>query len=146
MFNGQPKGLYALALANTGERFGYYTMLAIFTLFMQAKFGWSEAVAGQVYAIFLALVYFMPLAGGILADKIGYGRCVLIGITVMFLGYGCLVIPTGADLMAQIIMYGGLALVSVGTGLFKGNLLVLVGNLYDNPQYADKRDSAFSLV
>ena len=145
MFNGQPKGLYALALANTGERFGYYTMLAIFTLFMQAKFGWSEAVAGQVYAIFLALVYFMPLAGGILADKIGYGRCVLIGITVMFLGYGCLVIPTGADLMAQIIMYGGLALVSVGTGLFKGNLQVLVGNLYDNPKYADKRDSAFSL-
>ena len=46
MFEGQPKGLYALALANTGERFGYYTMLAIFTLFMQAKFGWDEATAG----------------------------------------------------------------------------------------------------
>ena len=48
MFEGQPKGLYALALANTGERFGYYTMLAIFALFMQAKFGWDEAQAGQV--------------------------------------------------------------------------------------------------
>ena len=54
MFENQPKGLYALALANTGERFGYYTMLAIFTLFMQAKFGWTESQAGQVYAIFLA--------------------------------------------------------------------------------------------
>ena len=50
MFENQPKGLYALALANTGERFGYYTMLAIFALFMQAKFGWDEAAAGQVYA------------------------------------------------------------------------------------------------
>ena len=54
MFKGQPKGLFALALANTGERFGYYTMLAILTLLMQARFGWSEAAAGQVYAIFLA--------------------------------------------------------------------------------------------
>ena len=56
MFEGQPNGLYALALANTGERFGYYTMLAIFALFMQAKFGWTESQAGQVYAIFLAVV------------------------------------------------------------------------------------------
>ena len=67
MFENQPKGLYALALANTGERFGYYTMLAIFALFMQAKFGWSEAQAGQIYAIFLAVVYFAPLFGGMLA-------------------------------------------------------------------------------
>lgn len=79
MFEGQPKGLYALALANTGERFGYYTMLAIFTLFMQAKFGWSESQAGDVYAYFLAVVYFSPLVGGMLADKIGYGKCVVIG-------------------------------------------------------------------
>ena len=53
MFKNQPKGLFALALANTGERFGYYTMLAIFTLFMQAKFGWDEEAAARVYAIFL---------------------------------------------------------------------------------------------
>ena len=65
MFENQPKGLYALALANTGERFGYYTMLAIFALFMQAKFGWTESEAVQVYAIFLAVVYFAPLLGGI---------------------------------------------------------------------------------
>jgi hypothetical protein len=51
MFKGQPKGLFALALANTGERFGYYTMLAIFMLFLQAKFGWNGATASQVYAI-----------------------------------------------------------------------------------------------
>ena len=86
MFEGQPKGLYVLSLANTGERFGYYTMLAIFTLFMQAKFGWSEGYAGNVYAIFLAVVYFSPLFGGVLADKIGYGKCITIGFATMFLG------------------------------------------------------------
>ncbi|MGM9785755.1 MAG: peptide MFS transporter [Candidatus Cryptobacteroides sp.] len=145
MFKGQPKGLFALALANTGERFGYYTMLAILTLLMQARFGWSEAAAGQVYAIFIAGVYFMPLLGGILADKIGYGKCVVIGITVMFLGYLSLALPAGNGLTAKLVMFAGLALVAIGTGLFKGNLQVLVGNLYDDPKYSAKRDSAFSL-
>lgn len=145
MFEGQPKGLYALALANTGERFGYYTMLAIFLLFIQAKFGFSAAVATQIYSIFLAAVYFMPLFGGILADKIGFGKCVTIGIGVMFVGYLCLAIPTGADAVGKVLMFGALALIAVGTGLFKGNLQVMVGNLYDNPKYAAKRDAAFSL-
>ena len=145
MFEGQPKGLYALALANTGERFGYYTMLAIFTLFMQAKFGWTEAHAGQVYAIFLAVVYFAPLFGGMIADKIGYGKCVTIGLVTMFVGYMGLAIPTEADTTGEYAMYAGLACVSLGTGLFKGNLQVLVGNLYDDPKYADRRIDAFSL-
>jgi POT family proton-dependent oligopeptide transporter len=145
MFEGQPKGLYALALANTGERFGYYTMLAIFALFMQAKFGWTESQAGQVYAIFLAVVYFAPLFGGMLADKFGYGKCVTIGLITMFLGYFGLAIPVGADAGGQAAMFAGLACVSLGTGLFKGNLQVLVGNLYDDPKYSSRRDSAFSL-
>ena len=145
MFKGQPKGLFALALANTGERFGYYTMLAIFVLFIQAKFGYSAAAAGQVYSTFLAAVYFMPLIGGILADKIGYGKCVTAGIGIMFLGYACLAIPTGPDAAGKTLMFGALALIAIGTGLFKGNLQVMVGNLYDDPKYAAKRDSAFSL-
>ena len=145
MFKNQPKGLYALALANTGERFGYYTMLAIFLLFIQAKFGFSAAVATQIYSIFLAAVYFMPLFGGILADRIGYGKCVTLGIVVMFAGYLCLSIPTGADAIGKTLMFGALALIAVGTGLFKGNLQVMVGNLYDDPKDASKRDAAFSL-
>ena len=145
MFKNQPKGLFALALANTGERFGYYTMLAIFTLFMQAKFGWDEAVAGQVNAIFLAVVYFAPLFGGMLADKIGYGRCVVAGFAVMFLGYLGLAIPTEPDTAGKVAMFAGLAAVSLGTGLFKGNLQVLIGNLYDDPKYSSRRDAAFSL-
>lgn len=145
MFKGQPKGLFALALANTGERFGYYTMLAILALLMQAKFGWDEATSGNVYAIFLAGVYFMPFFGGMLADKIGYGKCVTIGISVMFLGYLSLVFPISDLNVAKYIMFAGLALIAIGTGLFKGNLQVLVGNLYDDPKYASKRDAAFSL-
>ena len=148
MFKGQPKGLFALALANTGERFGYYTMLAIFLLFLQAKFGFSAAAAGQFYAIFLAAVYFMPVVGGWLADKIGFGKCVITGVCVMFTGYLCLAIPTDAFAakgFALTLMIGALLLIAVGTGLFKGNLQVLVGNLYDDPQYSAKRDSAFSL-
>ena len=145
MFKDQPKGLFALALANTGERFGYYTMLAIFLLFIQAKFGFSAAVSTQIYSIFLAAVYFMPLFGGMLADKIGYGKCVTTGIAVMFIGYLCLAIPTGPDLSGKILMFAALALIATGTGLFKGNLQVMVGNLYDDPKYASKRDSAFSL-
>jgi len=145
MFKGQPKGLFALALANTGERFGYYTMLAIFMLFLQAKFGFQGAAASQIYSIFLALVYFMPVVGGVLADRIGYGKCVVTGIVIMFAGYCFLAVPTAANTLGLILMFGALLLISVGTGLFKGNLQVLVGNLFDEPKYAAKRDSAFSL-
>ena len=145
MFEGQPKGLYALALANTGERFGYYTMLAVFVLFLQANFGFSAATAGTIYSTFLGLVYFMPLFGGMAADKLGYGKMVTIGITIMFLGYLLLALPLGANTVAIAAMGGALLLISVGTGLFKGNLQVMVGNLYDEAKYSDKRDSGFSV-
>ena len=145
MFEGQPKGLYALALANTGERFGYYTMLSIFVLFLMDKFGMSPSTAGNIYAAFLALVYFLPFIGGILADKFGYGRMVTIGIVGMFVGYVLLALPMGTSTVGLVAMGAALLVISTGTGLFKGNLQVMVGNLYDNPAYASKRDSAFSI-
>lgn len=145
MFKGQPKGLYALSLANTGERFGYYTMLAIFTLFLQAKFGYTETVTTQIYGIFLAAVYFMPFFGGILADRFGFGRMVTLGIFIMFGGYALLAVPSGTGIAARVMMFGALTLIACGTGLFKGNLQVMVGNLYDDPAYAAKRDNAFSI-
>ena len=145
MFKGHPKGLFALALANTGERFGYYTMVAVFALFLRANFGLDAGLAGTIYSTFLGFVYFMPLIGGILADKFGYGRMVTIGISIMFAGYLLLSVPLGGDSLAMIAMLGALVFISVGTGLFKGNLQVMVGNLYDDPKYASKRDSAFSL-
>ncbi len=145
MFDNQPKGLFALALANTGERFGYYTMLAVFALFLRANFGLEPGAAGAIYSSFLALVYFLPLVGGILADKIGYGRCVTIGIMIMFVGYLLLAVPLGGGGVAMSAMLAALVLISFGTGLFKGNLQVMVGNLYDDPKYADRRDAAFSI-
>ena len=145
MFEGQPKGLYALALANTGERFGYYTMLAIFVLFLKANFGLSPGMAGTIYSTFLALVYFLPFIGGILADKFGYGKMVTIGIIAMFAGYVLLALPLGSGTLALACMFSALLVISTGTGLFKGNLQVMVGNLYDSPEYASKRDSAFSI-
>ena len=145
MFKGHPKGLYALALANTGERFGYYTMLAVFALFLRENFGLDSGTAGAIYSTFLGLVYFMPLIGGMMADKFGFGRMVTTGIMVMFGGYLLLSAPLGGESVAMIAMMAALVLISVGTGLFKGNLQVMVGNLYDDPKYADKRDSGFSL-
>ena len=145
MFEGQPKGLFALALANTGERFGYYTMIAVFALFLRANFGLTPGMAGTIYSSFLMFVYFFPLIGGIMADKFGFGRMVTAGILIMFLGYLLLSVPLGGDTTALVVMLGALLLIGFGTGLFKGNLQVMVGNLYDDPKYAAKRDAGFSI-
>ena len=68
MLKDHPRGLFVLAFANMGERFGYYTMLAIFTLYLQARYGWTSAATGQVFGGFLAAVYFLPVFGGFIAD------------------------------------------------------------------------------
>jgi len=142
MFKGHPKGLYVAFFANMGERFGYYTMLAIFLLYIQSKFGWTTTQAGHVYGIFLFGIYFLPLLGGIISDNfLGYGKTILLGIIVMITGYILLALPgTG-----EYFIYLALAVISLGTGLFKGNLQALVGNMYDDPKYSKLRDSAFNL-
>ena len=145
MFEGQPKGLFALALANTGERFGYYTMLAVFALFLRANYGLSPAMAGTIYSSFLMLVSFLPLIGGIMADKFGFGKMVTTGIIIMFAGYLLLSVPLGGDSFALVVMLAALLLIGFGTGLFKGNLQVMVGDLYNDPEYKDKRDAGFSI-
>ncbi|MBR1838102.1 MAG: peptide MFS transporter [Bacteroidaceae bacterium] len=142
---GQPKGLLWLGLANTGERFGYYTMLAVFALFLGENFGFTESTSSIIYASFLGLVYFLPVIGGVAADLFGYGKMVISGIFIMLLGYLLLSAPLGGDTPAIVAMGFALLLVSFGTGLFKGNLQVMVGKLYDSPEFADKRDSGFSL-
>ena len=126
MFENQPKGLWTLALANTGERFGYYTMLAVFALFLGENFGFSAGVASEIYSWFLAAVYFLPLFGGMAADKWGYNKMVIIGIMIMFLGYLFLSIPLGGGSVAIAAMGAALLLVSLGTGFFKGNLQVMI--------------------
>ena len=146
MFKNHPKGLIVLALANMGERFGYYTMLAILTLYMQAKFGLSSSETSVIYGSFLAMVYFLPLFGGFIADKVlGYGKTILLGIIVMFGGYLLLALPSENNAAGKAMMFGALAFIAMGTGFFKGNLQALVGNLYESEKYRAKRDVAFSI-
>ncbi len=146
MLKEHPKGLMILAIANMGERFGYYTMLAILALYIQAKFGLNSKTTSLIYGTFLALVYFLPLFGGLIADKfLGYGKTILLGVAVMFGGYALLAIPSGADTTGYIMMFSALFFIALGTGFFKGNLQALVGNLYEDERYSSKRDIAFSI-
>lgn len=145
MLKNHPKGLIVAFFANMGERFGYYTMIAIFALFIQAKYGLDAGQAGGFYSVFVMFVYFCPVLGGLLADKVlGYGKSISIGLVVMFTGYLLLSIPTGLDSGFSLII-AALSVIALGTGLFKGNLQTLVGNMYDNPQHNSFRDSGFNI-
>lgn len=141
MFKNHPTGLKVLFFANMGERFGYYTTLTLFTLYLQERFGWSASQAGDVYGVFGFMVYFMPLLGGLLADRwLGYSKTITIGTVIMTLGYALLGIPSQHVWM----LYAALGVIAIGNGLFKGNLVVLVGNLYDQDR-APLRDAAFNI-
>ena len=145
MLKGHPRGLIVASLANMGERFGFYTMYAIFVLFIQAKYGFDSTKSGLIWGIFLFSVYFLPLIGGIIADRFwGYGKTIALGIFVMFLGYILLAIPLKGDSSVWIVITA-LFVIALGTGFFKGNLQVIVGNLYDSPEYSAKRDAAFTI-
>jgi POT family proton-dependent oligopeptide transporter len=145
MFKGHPKGLYVAFFSNMGERFGFYTMFAIFVLFLQAKYGFDSGRAGQIWGGFLAAVYFLPLIGGFLADKLwGYGRTISIGLVTMFTGYFLLALPSARGEALWLVILA-LGVISLGTGMFKGNLQALVGNMYDDPKYSKIRDVAFNI-
>jgi POT family proton-dependent oligopeptide transporter len=145
MFKGHPKGLFVAFFANMGERFGFYTMVSIFVLFMQAKYGLTAAQSSLVYTVFASCVYFFPLLGGWLADRVlGYGRTIKLGMIIMFLGYALLTIPTKMETGFTLVI-AALAVIAIGTGFFKGNLQALVGNLYDDPKYDGLRDRAFNI-
>lgn len=150
MFKNHPKGLLAASLANMGERFGFYTMMAILVLFLQAKFGLDGSQAGIIYAIFYALIYILALVGGLIADRTrNYKGTILIGLITMALGYFIVSIPTPTPVPDMFLYLGisclGLFVIAFGNGLFKGNLQALVGQMYDNPTYSKMRDSGFSL-
>ncbi len=145
MLQGHPKGLFVAFFANMGERFGFYTMLAIFMLFLQAKYGFSAARASQIYGGFMFCVYFFPLLGGLLADRVlGYGKTIGLGLVIMFTGYLLLAIPSTMNTGFPLII-AALATIALGTGFFKGNLQALVGKLYDDPKFSASRDRAFSI-
>lgn len=144
MFKNQPKGLIPAALANMGERFGFYTMMAILTLFLMSKFGLGETEAGGLYSIFYGAIYILALVGGFIADRLkNYKGTIIAGLIVMSLGYLFLAMPT--LITTQYIAMAALLVIAFGNGLFKGNLQAIVGQLYDNKEYAAKRDSGFQI-
>ena len=150
MFKGQPKGLISAALANMGERFGFYTMMAILTLFISAKFGLDETTTGIIYSIFYALIYVLALVGGIIADKTkNYKGTILTGIIMMAVGYVIIGFPTPTPVPHMGLYLGitcvGLFVIAFGNGLFKGNLQAVVGQMFDNPQYEAVRDRGFQV-
>ena len=142
MFKGHPKGLIVAFFANMGERFGFYTMMAILVLFLQAKYGLSEDVAGGIYSWFYFAIYGLALVSGLLADYTRrYKTVIMFGQVIMFAGYALLAIPN----LALGITITGLATIAFGNGLFKGNLQAVVGQMYDDERYTKFRDSAYLL-
>jgi POT family proton-dependent oligopeptide transporter len=142
MLKNHPKGLLVAFFSNMGERFGFYTMMAILVLFLQAKFGLSAEKAGTIYSNFYFSIYALALLGGILADATKrYKLVILAGIIIMFVGYVIMAVP-GMTLTITVI---GLFTIALGNGLFKGNLQAVVGQMYDDPKYSKLRDIAFMI-
>jgi proton-dependent oligopeptide transporter, POT family len=142
MLKNHPKGLLVAFFSNMGERFGFYTMMAILVLFLQAKFGLSAEKAGGIYSWFYFSIYALALVGGILADATKkYKLVILAGIIIMFAGYIIMAIPN----MTLTITIVGLFTIALGNGLFKGNLQAVVGQMYDDPKYSKLRDSAYMI-
>ena len=134
-----PKGLSPAAIANMGERFGYYIMNAVLLLFLCSKFGISDDLAGWIYAVFYFLIYVLSLPGGLIADHTQkYKATIISGLLVMALGYGLLSIPVfsgtvdGGVSWILVFTCFALFLIAFGNGLFKGNLQAIVGQMYDN--------------
>ncbi len=152
MFKNHPKGLLPAALANMGERFGFYVMMALLVLFLQTKFGLDGKGAGFIYSTFYFFIYALALVGGIIADKTkNYKGTILAGLITMGVGYVLLSYPTPTPVPAEsytlylAISCGALFVIAFGNGLFKGNLQALVGQMYDDEKYAPYRDAGFNI-
>jgi POT family proton-dependent oligopeptide transporter len=150
MFKNHPKGLLGAALSNMGERFGFYIMMAVLTLFISAKFGLSEDTTGWFYSIFYCAIYFLGMAGGYIADRTKkYKATIFAGLIVMSVGYLIIAIPTPTPVpdfsFYLLITCVGLLVIAIGNGLFKGNLQAIVGQMYDDKKYSEKRDAGFQI-
>ncbi|HEX6188597.1 MAG TPA: peptide MFS transporter [Pyrinomonadaceae bacterium] len=136
-----PKGLYVLFATEMWERFSFYSMLALFTLYLRHStegFGWTAADATSLYSNYLMFVYASPLIGGLIADKLtGYRRAVMIGGFFFMAGHGLLSIP---KLWA---VYAALTCLVIGNGFFKPNVSTMVGNLY--PEGSHLKDRAYNI-
>lgn len=141
MLKKHPKGLMTLFMTEIWERFGFYTMSAIFVLFMQHDLGYDAGARGVLYALFLGSSYLFPILGGFIGDKFfGQIKTIRYGAISMVAGYFFLAF---ANVDLQVIFYIGTFLVTFGTGIFKVNMSVLIGNMYNKKP--ELRDSGFNI-
>jgi len=142
---GHPKGLWYLFGTEMWERFGYYLMLGIFSLYMidgwnNGGMGFDAAKKSDIYGTYLGLVYLTPFIGGLLADRIlGYRRSIVMGGLMMSAGYFLLSIHSTTS------FYIALLFIILGNGFFKPNISTLVGNLYSGDDMKDKKDAGYNI-
>lgn len=138
-----PKALPYLFLSEMWERFGYYLMIGIFTLYLkdvQSGFAMTEAEASDLYGTFIALVFLTPFLGGLLADRyLGYRRSIIAGGLMMGAGY-CLMAVHSLPML-----YVSMTLVILGNGFFKPNISTLLGNVYTTPEYIHRKDEGYNI-
>src|ERR1043166_5243655 len=129
-----PKGLYVLFFTELWERYSFYSMMAILSLYMNESLHFDVAHVGRIYGLYTAGVYFLPLFGGLLADRVlGFNRAVIAGGVLMMFGH----LVLGVEALP--FFFTGLVLLASGSGLLKPNLSTLVGNLYrDRPPLRDQ--------
>jgi POT family proton-dependent oligopeptide transporter len=143
MWNKHPKALPYLFLSEMWERFGYYLMIGIFTLYLkdvEAGFSMTEKEASDLYGTFIALVFLTPFIGGLVADRyLGYRKSIVIGGILMGIGYFLM------GVHSLTVLYIAMTLVIVGNGFFKPNISTLLGNFYSNDQYRDKKDEGYNI-
>ena len=138
-----PKALPFLFLSEMWERFGYYLMIGIFTLYLkdtERGFGLNEAQASDLYGTFIALVFLTPFIGGLLADRIlGYRKSIIIGGILMGLGY---ILMSIKDLN---FLYLSMTLIILGNGFFKPNISTLLGNVYNDESFKARKDAGYNI-
>ena len=143
MWKSHPRALPYLFFSEMWERFGYYLMIGIFTLYLkdvEAGFGMTEAESADLYGTFIALVFLTPFLGGLIADRYwAYKRTIIIGGLMMGLGYCLMAVH---DLK---VLYVAMTLVIFGNGLFKPNISTLLGNVYSTPQYNSQKDEGYNI-
>lgn len=145
MLFGHPKGLWFMFGTEMWERFGYYLMLGIFSLYMldgwnNGGMGFDGQLKSDIYGTYLGLVYLTPFIGGLLADRLlGYRKSIILGGLMMAAGYFMLAMHTIPS------FYIALLLIILGNGFFKPNISTLVGNLYSEESLKDKKDAGFNI-
>lgn len=143
MWKNHPKALPFLFLSEMWERFGYYLMIGIFTLYLkdvEAGFAMTEKEASDLYGTFIALVFLTPFIGGLVADRyFGYKKSIVVGGLMMGAGYFMM------GFHSLLMLYLAMTLVIVGNGFFKPNISTLLGNFYSEDRYKDKKDEGYNI-